>query len=137
MTPLRIVAALALSTTLGACVDGIPRSSSSAASTPAGAMVSAPPPAELKRVTVSGDRVTRTVDCQGADVTIAASDGTVTLLRCSDIIISGNREHVNATLLPLSAILVLGDHNVVRWKPTEGNSNSVRDQGKRNITAPL
>lgn len=133
MKRLRIVTGLSL-LTLGACA-GV--ASPSGAPGPALAVGAASVPAELKRVIVSGERVRRTVDCKGADVNVAVNDGVVRLLQCDDIIISGSRDHVTAALLPPSAILVLGDHDVVRWTSAEGNSNRVQDRGKGNTTAPL
>ena len=97
---------------------------------------SRPPADGPPRMIVAGDGVTRTLDCKGADVSVDASNSTVTLTGCDSVRIGGDRNHVSATLMQDSDILVLGNHNVVRWTPAAGFSPVVRDQGHNNTTAP-
>lgn len=106
-------------------------------SRPPASAVAAAPAESLPQVVVSGDKLTRTVDCAGARAMVAASDGAVRLRHCLGIVVAGSHERVTAELMDYSSILVLGDHDVVRWKPAEGVSPRVRDQGRGNITAPL
>lgn len=106
-------------------------------SRPTGSAVAVASTESLPPVVVSGDKLTRTVDCAGARAMVAASDGAVSLKHCLGIVVAGSHERVTAELMDYSSILVLGDHDVVRWKPAEGVSPEVRDQGHGNITAPL
>lgn len=106
-------------------------------SRPPVATAAAPPAASLPQVLISGDKLTRAVDCAGAPATIAASDGAVTLKHCLGIVVMGSHERVTADLMVYSSILVLGDHDVVRWTASPGVSPDVRDQGHGNVMAPL
>jgi len=73
----------------------------------------AAPPAHARNVTVAGNSVTDSYDCDGADATITGNANTVTLRNCDGIRVLGNGNRVK--VFKPTAITVLGTNNKVTW----------------------
>jgi hypothetical protein len=92
---------------------------------------------ENNAVKMPDSHVTRTIDCDGRDLTVTGDDNKLTVKRCSTISVVGDHNQMTAELLPASTIAALGNHNHIVFVHAPGFEVQVTSSGAGNEVVPV
>lgn len=96
-----------------------------------------PGAASADAVKVPESKITRTIDCHGADLTITGDYDKLSISACATINVVGDHNQVRAQLLPTSTIAALGNNNHIVFLHAAGFEAQVTSSGHNNEIVPV